>query len=113
MIKIISKNIDALLQHLNQNYDTGQNVTIHILEESDSVQAPNGEIGFGVYIPENAEIYVAAELPEEITLSTIAHEYKHFIQFSEGKDFDEDEAEKFAEEIMEEIFGKAEGRAPE
>lgn len=60
----------------------------------------NGK-GFGVFVPEALEIYIAGEMPEkeENLIKVLAHEFKHFLQYREEKPFDEAEADAFAEEI--------------
>lgn len=105
MIKIINNAIDNTIQYLDRFYGRKEKVYIHILEESDAVQAPDGKMGFGVFCTENQHIYVAADIPEpEITVPhTIAHEYMHFLQWCEGRPYDEKEADEFAEHILEVI----------
>ena len=102
MIKIINDKIDQTLAYLEAFHGRRESVYIHILEESDCVQAPNGEMGFGVFCVENQHIYIAADVPDpETTIpQTIAHEYMHFIQWCEGRPYDEEEADRFSEEVL-------------
>lgn len=88
-------------------YPTDKEAYIHICEGYDTIEV-NGQVGFGVSrIPENAnenfEIWVAGDMDSEMLITTIAHEYKHFMQCCNGDTFNEDEAEKFANKIFEEL----------
>lgn len=80
-------------------------MTVHIMEDYDTIQSPDGGVGFGVFVPATMEIYLAGDIPEkeEGLIKTLSHEYKHFLQHCEGKPFDEEEAEAFAEEIYKRI----------
>ena len=42
-------------------------------------------------------------MEKEELIRTIAHEYKHVMQLFNNEEFDEDEAEKFADKILEEM----------
>jgi hypothetical protein len=99
MIKISNDIINLTLKNLQSWYPKDEDVYVKILEGYDTVQAPNGTIGFGVYVPKERTIYIPADLPddEHAVITTIAHEYKHFLQDVEGQEFDEKEAELFAE----------------
>ena len=107
MISIHSKTASNTISYLNDMYPTEIEVYIHILEGYDTVEV-NGEIAFGVSrIPdkenENYEIYVAGDVPDECLITTIAHEFAHFLQYCNGEPFNEDEAEEFANKILEEL----------
>lgn len=69
---------------------------IHIMHGYDSLQAPTGEDCFGCYIHGEYEIYVADNIPTDQLFHTIAHEYMHYLQDIDGKEFDENEANDFA-----------------
>ena len=107
MISIHSKTASNTISYLNDMYPTERELYIHIIEGYDTVEV-NGEIAFGVsHIPdnenENYEIWVAGDLPDEYLITTIAHEFAHFLQYCHGEPFDEDEAEEFANKILEEL----------
>ena len=105
VIVIANDNIDRTLQHLEEYYPRKQKVFLHILEESDAVEAPNGEMGFGVFDTTHQSIYIAADIPEpEINVPwIIAHEYKHYLQWCDDKPYDENEADLFADMVMKEL----------
>lgn len=102
MIVICNDWIDRAIKHLEENHPTTEKVYLHIVEGFDCIESPDGQKGFGCYIPENKEIYLAEDIPdkEETVIETLAHEYKHFMQHCEGREFDEEEAEQFAIQVM-------------
>ena len=104
MIVLVNDNVDKVLQYLEDNYKREEKVYMHIVESADSIETPEG-IGFGVFDVEHQQIYVAADIEEaEINVPmSIAHEYKHFLQWCEGKPFDDVEAEEFAQMVVREI----------
>lgn len=87
------------------DYDITEAVSINILYEYDSVEAPDGTKGFAVFVPDTLDIWVAADIPdpEYNVPHSIAHEYAHFIQYAEERPYDEQEADAFAERIMQEL----------
>lgn len=103
MIKIINNTIDRTLAYLEENYPQDKEVNIHLLEESDCVQDPDGNVGFGVFCEMTQDIYIAIDIPDpEVNVpANIAHEYMHFLQWCEGRPYDEEEADRFAEEVLE------------
>lgn len=105
MIAIHSDNIDRMLLHLDRNYEVEKKVYIHIVENCDCIEAPDGSKGFGVFIPDEQSIYVVTDIPDtDINVPmTIAHEYMHFLQWCDGKPYDDEEAEQFAKKVMCEI----------
>ena len=106
MIKIINKNIDALIALLNEKHPEGPDVFLHIIEDCDTIDTGQG-VGFGVYNTETMEIYVAGDLPEpEAVLHTIAHEFAHHLQNQSGEGYDEEYADEFAAAILEELKEK-------
>lgn len=68
---------------------------IHIMHGYDSLKAPDGTDCFGCYINGEYEIYVADNIPTDQLFHTIAHEYMHYLQDVEGREFDEEEANAF------------------
>lgn len=101
MIKFSNKIVDSVINYLNKEHPQTEDVDIKIIENYEVIETPDG-VGFGVFVPEQKVIYIASDLPDKETslITTIAHEYMHFIQYCEHRSFDEDEAEKFAEEIL-------------
>lgn len=89
--------INKTMEYLMKNYPQKQSVNVHICEGYDCIQSEDG-IGFGVFVPSTLGIYIVTDVPEPETtlIQTTAHEYKHFMQYCEGKPFDEEEAEAFA-----------------
>ena len=100
MIKIISENVSDFIEFLNNEYPRDELFYLHICEGHDSIQDPYTErSGFGMFSKETNHCYVAGDLEEEQVLKTIAHEYKHFLQKCDMIDFNEDDAEDFAENV--------------
>lgn len=118
MLEIVSSDFLKATNYLIDNYPTDKRLIVHVMEGYDTIETPTGK-GFGVFIPETLEIYIAGDMPgeSENLIKTLAHEFKHFLQYCDGKPFNETEAEKFAEEIYkkaistentpQEIFRKA------
>lgn len=93
--------INRTLEYLEKNYPQKQKVTVNICEGYDCIETPTG-IGFAVFVPDTLEIYIATDVPEPETdlIETMAHEYKHFMQYCENQPFDEEEAESFGLHIL-------------
>lgn len=107
MIRIHSETASNTISYLNDMYPTEKDLYIHILDGYDAVDV-NNQIGFGVSrIPddenEHFEIWVGGDLPDDYLITTIAHEYAHFLQYCRGEEFDEDKAEEFANKVLEEL----------
>ena len=62
--------------------------------------------GSGVFVPTEEKIYIADDLPggEESMIETVAHEWKHWLQYCNDEAYDEEEAEDFARQIVEEFL---------
>lgn len=105
MIKFVNDTIDKTIKYLQEQFPRDEEVYIHIAENYDCVMAPDGTKGFGVYVPETRMIFIAGDVPEPETtlIETISHEYKHFLQHCDGEPFDEEAAEKFALQAVEEL----------
>lgn len=69
---------------------------IDVAKGFDSVEDEFGTKGFGVYVPDEKQIYVAGEVPHEVLVKALFHELMHWIQDVSGRGFDEDEADQFA-----------------
>ena len=81
------------------NVGNKDELLIHVMHGYDSLESPTGEKCFGCYMNGKHEIYVVDDIPKEQFFQTIAHEYMHYLQDIEGKDFDEEEADAFAGDI--------------
>lgn len=81
-------------------------VEVEFLEGYDSIEGPDGSMGFGVFVPTEEKIYIADDLPggEESMIETVAHEWKHWLQYCNDEAYDEEEAEDFARQIAEEFL---------
>ena len=100
MIKIINDEINDFIDFLNNEYQRNESFYLHMCEGHDSIQDPYTEnLAFGMFNRETNHCYVAGNLEEEQVLKTIAHEYKHFLQKCIDVDFDEEEAENFADYV--------------
>lgn len=112
MIKISNTEIDRTIKFLNENYPTEKEVFLHICEGYDTIETTDG-CGFGVFVkPETKEdipnIYIAGDMPNDDfqIAETLAHEYKHFMQWCNGEEFSEQEAEDFAKEVIDKLCRK-------
>lgn len=105
MIKISSDIIDKAIRHLEKHYPCEDDVYVKILEGFDTVMEPGGKMGFGVYATNERAIYIAGDLPDDeyAIVTTVAHEYKHFLQHMSGEEFDEKDAVEFGEKIYMEM----------
>lgn len=100
MIKIINDDVNDFINFLDKEYPRDKTFYLHICEGHDSIQDPYTEgLGFGMFNRKTNHCYVAGDLEEEQVLKTIAHEYKHFLQKYDMLDFNEEDAEDFAEMI--------------
>lgn len=118
MIQFAEKEVMEFVEYLSKYRPTKNDVRLTVLHGFDSIGNGEEVLGFGTYSSEQKIIMVAGECPEEIAVAggdgikewflmeTIAHEYYHHIQFSEGNgentmsDEAELEAERFVEEVM-------------
>jgi len=112
MIKISNPDIDRTIKYLNENYQTEKEVFLHICEGYDTIKSPDG-MGFGVFAKPNSDdevpmIYIAGDMPNDDfqVVETLAHEYRHFIQYCSGEEFSEERAEEFARKVVDEICRK-------
>lgn len=99
-LKILPEYFNEVQSHNKQFEQRKDELIIHIMHGYDTIQAPNGDVCFGCYDPKTKEIYVADDIPKEALFHTIAHEYKHYLQDIEGKEFSEEEAEEYADSIF-------------
>lgn len=108
MIKILDEFERGFVEFLNNKNLTDKVVKLSILHNYETVG--DGEFGFAVYIPESKTIMLPTERPKELAdykefiIHNLAHEYKHFLQDMNGQDFNEDEADQFADMIVEEYL---------
>lgn len=97
--------VDYLQKHYPPPEGSGE-VEVEFLEGYDSIEGPDGSMGFGVFVPTEEKIYIADDLPggEESMIETVAHEWKHWLQYCNDEAYDEEEAEDFARQIVEEFL---------
>lgn len=112
MIKFVNERIYETIHFLNMRYSTDKDVYIHICEGYDTIETPEG-VGFGVFhVPQSENekpcIYIAGDMPNDDfqLVETIAHEYKHFMQWCKGEAFSEKEADLFAGKVKRELCKK-------
>lgn len=115
MIKITTEIPDWLhtvVDFLNEEFKEDEYVTVSILYGYDSICSSEDDCGFAVYNTETKHIYLAdpyviketfeditEEDMKETTIYNLLHEYRHHQQNIYKWDFDEDDAEYFAEQI--------------
>ena len=98
MIKLINDEIRAFTEYISDPKIAP--VELYVIPGFDAIQTPDREFASAVYNPKENRIIAAEGVSEELqgeVLRHIAHEYYHHIQKCNGDDFDEDEAEDFAE----------------
>ena len=91
---------------------------IYIAEGYDTIEGEDGNVGFGVYVPDETKIYVAGDVEGEIRARALFHEVCHWVQAMCGRPFDEDEANEFSDIVYDALpsaqpeFEKKTGKAP-
>ena len=70
---------------------------IYIADGYDTIEGEDGNVGFGVYVPDENQIYVAGDVEGEIRARALLHEICHWVQAMCGRPFDEDEANEFSD----------------
>lgn len=110
MIKILDEFELNFIKFLNDKKYTDKEVRLSILHNYESVSAGDGGDGFAVYIPETKTIMLPTKIPDEIAdmkefvIQNLAHEYCHFIQDVTEREFNEEEADNFAEVVVNEYL---------
>ena len=113
MIILVPGYIKDFADFLEREFPASKNVGLTILHGYDSIEFDAGEKAWAAYhAPEDTDglpvIMLPGQVPEleeiddpqEVILTDFAHEYCHHLQWSEGRLFDEDEAEAFAETAL-------------
>ena len=79
MLEIVNSDFLKATNYLIDNYPTDKRLIVHVMEGYDTIETPTGK-GFGVFIPEKLEIFIAGDMPGESKdlIKTLAHEFKHF-----------------------------------
>lgn len=110
MIKILNDFELNFVDFLNKKHFTDEVVRLSILHNYESVGKKDGESGFAVYMPELKTIILPTKTPDEVAdyeefvIHNLAHEYKHFLQDVNGAEFDEEEADQFADDVVKEYM---------
>lgn len=96
MINYCIDGLKEAIMYLDTRY-SDKHVTLHLLEDHDSVQGPDGQVGFAAYVPETKDIYLALNIPEpeKNVIINLGHEFYHFLQDLNNKEFNEEEAQQF------------------
>jgi len=108
------------LEFLNNHYPASEPVEIVFLPGYDCIGDEEGNPeGWATYDPEERVIWCPRETPdipglppveaERIVLESIAHEYVHHLQECEGWGRDEDEAERWASDIVDRFLAEGGG----
>ncbi len=97
--------VDYLRKHYPPPEGSGE-VEVEFLEGYDSIEGPDGSIGFCVFVPPEEKIYIADDLPggEESMIETVAHVMETLASDCNDEAYDEEEAEGFARQIVEEFL---------
>lgn len=107
MIKFFNDEIRAFAEFISDPKIAP--VELYVIPGYDTIQTPDGEFAFAAYNPDENRIIAAEGVSEELqgeVLHHIAHEYYHHIQHENGVDYDEDDAEKFAKNMLGRWQGK-------
>lgn len=102
MIQLLKKEISDFAEFISDNRVPP--VNLFVVPNSDSLLTDDGEYCFGMYIPEENRIILAEGVEDEIKesiLVTLAHEYYHHIQNYNGEEYNENDADKYAELMLE------------
>lgn len=70
MIVICNDAINRAIKYLEENHSVKEKVYLHIAEGFDCIESPDGQKGFGCYIPSEKSIYLAEEIPDKETSPT-------------------------------------------
>lgn len=112
MVKFVNEEVNNTIAFLNSEYPTQKDVFIHVCEGYDTIETQDG-CGFGIFAkPESKDeipkIYIAGDMPNDDfqIVETIAHEYRHFMQWCSNKEFSEEQAENFAKEVVKKLCRK-------
>ena len=79
-------------------------VDLYVVPGFDSIETPDGRMGFACYIEHEYRIVVPEglnDIDKGLILSSIAHEYYHHIEHCFDAEHNEDKAEEFANKMME------------
>lgn len=103
MIHYAPKNIENFIEFLNSNYPTTKNVYVSVMHGYDCLDCGDDRV-FAAYshYGDVPVIITAGSKPKGLEDEPwvlehhIAHEYCHHRQWCDSRDFDEEEAEKFA-----------------
>lgn len=116
MLKILNSEIDKTIKYLNSEYPVNKEVFLHICEGYDTIKTDTG-VGFGAFVKsisnENPPvIYIAGDMPNDDyqMIEALAHEYRHFLQWCNGEEFSEEQAEIFGKQVAAKLFKLPERR---
>jgi hypothetical protein len=111
MIKVIPEWLQEAIDFLNQKFPEDRDVRMTVLYGYDSVSGEKDRCGFAAYNTDTESIHLAdfTEIKKtydlyfdeaiETTLMNLFHEYRHHQQNIYNLDMDEEDAEKFAEQM--------------
>ena len=120
MIRVIPDWLQDAVDFLNREFPEDTDVNVSILYGFDSVGIDENNCGFAVYNTETNSIMIADynELKNSIndlswedvkdtTITNLFHEYRHHQQNTYNWDFDEEDAEVFANHMYKEYLSQA------
>lgn len=119
MIIIVDDTLKRFIEYLEKEYPMQDEVRVSILWGYDSCcDDETGGSGFAVYIPPLRTILIPSDIPEVIlqeqdeelkrdfVIHNFAHEYCHFLQDMRGEEFNEQEADDFADNTVKKFWLK-------
>lgn len=75
-------------------------LVIHIIHGYDTVVTPEGQSCYGCYLNGEYEAYIPDDMPSDQFVHTIIHEYAHYLQDIEGREFSEEEANAYGYSVF-------------
>lgn len=78
-------------------------MNIHIIEDYDCFESPDGTQSFGVYDTNNKEIWVAGDINRINVVEILLHELAHYYQDIDNVRFNEKDADNIVKDWLEDL----------
>ena len=117
MIRIVDDTLKMFIEYLEKKYPTEEEVRVSVLWGYDTCcDDDTGGSGFAVYVPPLRAIMIPSDIPEVIlqtqdeelkrdfAIHNFSHEYRHFLQDINGEEFDEQQADDFADKTVKDFW---------
>lgn len=92
----------AFYEWLKQRYHVNEQCSMALIVDCDTIESPDGKTGFGCFEADTNCLYIVADAPggAHSVFLVIAHEFKHFLQKANGEEYNEEDADKFANHLV-------------